>query len=401
MAQMTKEREAGLSVTATLPPEVTVRLLSEVDAIARRMSRHIFDGISLPDARFQKAGYLRTVTIACRDAVRTLVRLLHDGRGLRPVDLDRLGSMGAHQAELGVPLEVVFGAYRVAAKVVWQEVIGQPALLNEVAPATVIAVTERVLEYFDEISAAVGQAYLETRERLMRQRDRDRDRIMQRLLAGDASPELRRLAASADITLSPPYRVVACAAGPGEAERQLESVWRPAGALLLGDEPGVWIALLPADHELAPLCAAVPDAVFGVGPTAMTLDEVAPAADQARRALDVGRRLDPERQVHSDAEVGVFAGLNADPGVMRRFIARVLDPLDTLRPVRRQELLTTLDALLLTRTVGDAARHLGLHRHTVVYRATRLRQLGIDVDDPAQRYHVWLALRCRRLLAEA
>ena len=89
MAEMTKAREAGLSVTATLPPEVTVRLLSEVDVIARRMTRHIVDGISLPDGRFQKPGYLRTVTVACRDAVRTLVRLLHDGRGLRPGDLGR------------------------------------------------------------------------------------------------------------------------------------------------------------------------------------------------------------------------------------------------------------------------------------------------------------------------
>ena len=398
MAEMTKAREAGLSVTATLPPEVTVRLLSEVDVIARRMTRHIVDGISLPDGRFQKPGYLRTVTVACRDAVRTLVRLLHDGRGLRPGDLDRLGSMGAAQAEMEVPLEVVFSAYRVAAKVVWQEVIGQPALLNEVAPATVIAVTGTVLEYFDEISAAVGRAYLETRERLMRQRDRDRDRIMQRLLAGDATPELRRLAASADITLSPPYRLVACAADRADTERQLDSVWRPAGALLLSDEPGLWIALLPAAGDVERLCAGVPDAVFGLGPVAATLDEVAPAAGQARRALDVGRRLDPERRVHSDAEVGVFAGLRSDADAMRRFIDCVLGPLEGQRPARVHELMATLEALLVTRTVGDAALHLGLHRHTVVYRIGRLRQLGIDVDDPEERQRIWLALRCRRLL---
>ncbi|TME45443.1 MAG: hypothetical protein E6I55_09710 [Chloroflexi bacterium] len=385
-------------MTATLPPEVTVRLLSEVDVIARRMTRHIVDGISLPDGRFQKPGYLRTVTVACRDAVRTLVRLLHDGRGLRPGDLDRLGSMGAAQAEMEVPLEVVFSAYRVAAKVVWQEVIGQPALLNEVAPATVIAVTGTVLEYFDEISAAVGRAYLETRERLMRQRDRDRDRIMQRLLAGDATPELRRLAASADITLSPPYRLVACAADRADTERQLDSVWRPAGALLLSDEPGLWIALLPADRDVERLCAGVPDAVFGLGPVAATLDDVAPAAGQARRALDVGRRLDPERRVHSDAEVGVFAGLRSDAGAMRRFIDCVLGPLEGQRPARVHELMATLEALLVTRTVGDAALHLGLHRHTVVYRIGRLRQLGIDVDDPEERQRIWLALRCRRLL---
>ncbi|HKR98419.1 MAG TPA: hypothetical protein VJU79_02785, partial [Candidatus Dormibacteraeota bacterium] len=226
-----------MSLTATLPTEITGRLLSEVDAIASRMMRHIAEGVALRDERYRRPGYLRTVTVACRDAFRTLVRLLHDGRGLRAGDLDRLGSMGAHQAELGVPLEVVFSAYRVAAKVVWQEVLGEAALRNEVPPATVVAVTGQVLQYFDEISAAVGSAYLETRERLMRQRDRDRDRILQRLLAGDTSDDLRRIAAATDLTLAPPYRVVACRVD-GDGERELDETWRAGGALLMSDQPG-------------------------------------------------------------------------------------------------------------------------------------------------------------------
>jgi len=398
LAQVAKDRDLRLSVTATLPPEVTVRLLSETDATASRMARRIVDGIALPDQRFRSLGYLRTVTVACRDAYRTLVRQLNDGRGLRQGDLERLGSMGAQQAELGVPLEVLLGAYRLAAKIVWQEVIGEPALLNEVAPATVVAVTGRVLEYLDEISAAVGSAYLETRERLMRQRDRDRDRILQRVLAGDASAELRRLAVTADLSLSPPYQVVACALAGPEAERLLDSEWRTAGALLVGDEPGRWIALVPADQDLARLCAGVEDAAFGVGPVAATLEEVAPAAHQARRALEVGSRLDPEQRVHSGAQVGVFAALAADRGAMQRFIERVLGPLASERPARHRELLLTLEALLDSRSIGEAADRLGLHRHTVVYRISRLRQLGIDVDDPEQRHHLWLALRCMRIL---
>src|SRR5438132_6237294 len=229
LAQVAKDRDLRLSVTATLPPEVTGRLLSETDATASRMARRIVDGSALPDQRFRSLGYLRTVTVACRDAYRTLVRQLNDGRGLRQGDLERLGSMGAQQAELGVPLEVLLGAYRLAAKIVWQEVIGEPALLNVVAPATVVAVTGRVLEYFDEISAAVGAAFLETRERLMRQRDRERDRVLQRLLAGDTTAELRSLAAAADIHLAPPYQVVAYAAANPEAERQLDEVWRGVG----------------------------------------------------------------------------------------------------------------------------------------------------------------------------
>jgi hypothetical protein len=398
MAQLTKTPDLRLSVAATLPPEVTARLLAEVDTIARRMTRHIVSGISLPESRFRTLGYFRTVTAACRDALRTFVRLLRDGRGLRAGDLERLGSMGAQQAELEVPLELVFGAYRLAARVLWEEVIGQPALLNDVPPSTVIGLTGSVLEYFDDISAAVGRAYLETRERLLRQRDRDRDRILQRLLAGDASPELRRLAASAELTLLPPYQVVACGVPTLEAERQLEGVWRPEGVHLIGDDPGLWIALVPEAKDLAELCAAVGSAVFGVGPVAATLDAVAPSAQQARRALEVGRRLYPDRAVHTDAEVGIFAALAADGVAMRGFIDRVLGPLTGGTANRRLELVATLEALLDSRSIGEAAERLGVHRHTVVYRISRLRQLGIDTDDPAQRHQLWLALRCLSLL---
>jgi PucR C-terminal helix-turn-helix domain/GGDEF-like domain len=389
-----------LSLTATLPPEITGRLLSDVDAIARRMTRHIAEGVALRDERYRRPGYLRTVTVACRDAFRTLVRLLHDGRGLRAGDLDRLGSMGAHQAELGVPLEVVFSAYRVAAKVVWQEVLGEAALRNEVTPATLVSVTGQVLQYFDEISAAVGSAYLATRERLLRQADRDRDRILQRLLAGDTSDDLRRLAAATDLTLSPPYRVVACQVN-GEGERQLESAWRAGGAMLMSDQPGEWIALLPAGAELGKLCDAVDGARFGLGPTAATLEEIAPAARRARTALDVGRRLDPTRRINDEAEVGIFAALASDRDALQRFIERTLGPLVDGRRPRSRDLLATVEALLDNRSIGEAADALGVHRHTVVYRISRLKDLGIDVDDPARRYGTWLALRAMRLIDTA
>ncbi|MFN2582281.1 MAG: PucR family transcriptional regulator [Candidatus Dormibacteria bacterium] len=398
MATLSKPTSYTLSATATLPPEITGRLLAEVDAIAARMTRRIADGISLRDPRFRRLGYMRLVTRACGDALRTLVRLLNDGRGLRPGDLGRLGSMGAQQAELGVPLEVVFSAYRVAAKVVWQEVIGDGAMRGELPAATVVTVTGQVLEYFDEISAAVGSAYLETRERLLRQRDRDRDRIMQRLLAGDASTELRRLAAEADLALTPPYRVVACAVAHADAERTLDTVWRAAGALLVTEGPGMTIALLPSDADLEHLCSRVAKAAFGLGPTATALEEVAPAAEQAKRALDVGRRLDPERRVHSDADVGVFASLMRDQPAVAGFVERVLGPLQQQRPARVQESLATLEAVIESRSVGEAADRLGVHRHTVVYRLGRVKQLGIDVEDPSQRNHIWLALRCMRLM---
>ncbi len=83
---------------------------------------------------------------------------------------------------------------------------------------------------------------------------------------------------------------------------------------------------------------------------------------------------------------------------MRGFTDRVLGPLAIGTANRRLELVATLEALLDSRSIGEAADRLGVHRHTVVYRVGRLRQLGIDADDPEQRHQLWLALRCMRLL---
>jgi hypothetical protein len=390
--------------TATLPPEIIDRLLADVDVIARRMTRRIAAEIALP-AQFRGIGYLRSITGACRDALRTLVRLLRDGRGLRASDLQRLGSMGAQQAEMGVPLEVLLAAYRLAARVVWRELIGQAAGLESLPPATVIAVTGQVLEYLDEISGAVGSAYLETRETLMRRRDLDRDRILQRLLAGDASPELRRLAAATDLDLQPPYLVLACSIHSEEAERALERALRPRGVLIVGDQPGTWIALVPGRDgvtgilEEAERAMGEPGAVrWGIGPVAAALEDIAESARRAREALQVGARLEPSARSWDDAAVGIFATLATDPDAMRRYVYHMLGGVLAVPASRSGPLLETLEALLATPSLNDAAAELGLHRHTVVYRTRRLADLGVRLDTPAAPHRLWLALQCLRLL---
>ena len=393
------------AATATLPPEVTARLLTEVDVIARRMTRRIAAEITLP-AQFHTVGYLRLVTEACRDALRTLVRLLRDGRGLRTADLQRLGSMGAQQAEMGVPLEVLLAAYRLAARVVWRELIGESSDLESLPRATVVSVTGQVLEYLDEISGAVGSAYLETRERLMRRRDLDRDRLLQRLVAGDATPELRRLAAGADLDLQPPYLVLACCVASADAETALDRELRARGVLLVADQPGSWIALAPGrervDAVLAVAQRSIPEpgeVRWGIGPVAETLEDIAESARRARQALQVGILLDPAARAWEDSAVGVFATLASDPGAMRRYVQLVLGRVLDIPPSRSAPLLETLEVLLATTSLNDAAAALGLHRHTVVYRTHRLAELGVRLDLPSARHRLWLALQCRRLLA--
>jgi PucR C-terminal helix-turn-helix domain/GGDEF-like domain len=401
-----------------LPPEITERLLGQVDRISDLLARRLAGEIALP-AGFASPRYLRVVLQACRDGVGALVQQLHDQRRHHTAELARLGRAGERQAEMGVPLEVLLSAYRLAARVVWQEVIGEAGRVGELEPATVIAVSEQVLDYLDQISGAVGRAYLETRERLMRQRDRDRNQVLQRLLAGDVAGDVRRLAASLDLDLAPPYRVLACWVPPGiDAEPVLEEAWRGAGALLIGDEPGTWIALVRADADLARLAtegaqavhrardaAADPAAVplrIGAGPLAPRLEDIAAAARRARRALGAGARLSPDVLLHDERELGVFAAMGAEPEELRTHVDHVLGPVLRSGGSRSSMLLETLEALVGTRGVNEAAAQLGIHRHTVVYRVQRLRDLlGVDLDDPGQRHRLWLALQAARLLQDS
>ncbi|GAC1340715.1 MAG: hypothetical protein NVSMB29_10000 [Candidatus Dormibacteria bacterium] len=398
---MTPPAGGDPAAPATLPPALTARLLGEVEVLARRMTQRLGDEVPL-GPEFHSVVYLRSVMQACRDGLGMLLRLLHDGRSPAAAELTRLGEAGARQAELGVPLEVLLSAYRLAAKVVWQEVIGEAMRSAELSPTTTVQVTEQVLEYLDAISGAVGRAYLETRERRMRQRDRDRDRVLQRLLAGDASLELRRLAAAHDLELQPPYRVLACALTGDRAESTLAGLFRRPGSLLVPDDPGRWIVLLRpgrGEDESLVQVRGQGDLRVAVGPVADALEEVAAAARRARSALEVGSRLLPQERLHDHRELGVFASFAADPDELRAFVQHVLGPLLTAGAAKQAVLLQTLEALLSAASLSEAAQQLGLHRHTLVYRQQRLREvLRVDLDRPSERHRLWLALQARRLM---
>jgi purine catabolism regulator len=170
---------------------------------------------------------------------------------------------------------------------------------------------------------------------------------------------------------------------------------------------GVWTALVDGEAGVERLLgdgmrAMAPEPegalVIGVGPVAASLEEVAAAARRAHRALDVGRRLRPGELVHEDVELGVFAALDADPDALRAHVERLLGGMVD-GSARSAEQLRTLEAVLEARSLGDAATQLGIHRHTVVYRLERIAtRLAVDLDDPAVRHRLWLALQAQRLL---
>jgi sugar diacid utilization regulator len=120
---------------------------------------------------------------------------------------------------------------------------------------------------------------------------------------------------------------------------------------------------------------------------------------EAQQAIEAGRKLRPDAVAQSHDEVIPQLVLAQNPLLAERFVAHSLGPLLSTRTRNREQLLETLEAYLARGSVKDAAAALNLHRHTVLYRLDKLRELlGPDLDTPASRLRLQLALDLRKLV---
>jgi purine catabolism regulator len=120
---------------------------------------------------------------------------------------------------------------------------------------------------------------------------------------------------------------------------------------------------------------------------------------EAQQAIEAGRKLRPDAIAHGHDEVIPHLVLAQNPRLAERFVAHSLGPLLDPKTRNREQLLDTLEAYLATGSVKDAAAALNLHRHTVLYRLDKLRELmGRELDTPASRLRLQLALDIRKLI---
>jgi purine catabolism regulator len=120
---------------------------------------------------------------------------------------------------------------------------------------------------------------------------------------------------------------------------------------------------------------------------------------EAQQAIEVGRKLRPDALVHRHDELIPQLVLAQNPRLAERFVLDSLGPLLDPKVRNRDQLVETLQAYLAAGSVKDAATALKLHRHTVLYRLDKLRELlGGALDSPADRLRLQLALDLRKLI---
>ncbi|MFB7634752.1 PucR family transcriptional regulator [Streptomyces sp. NPDC056149] len=182
---------------------------------------------------------------------------------------------------------------------------------------------------------------------------------------------------AADLALAMPGGLVRVTGGPGSAPV-------PVIEAVVGEELDVRAVL----GRFAPHCPA------GIGP-ATAPETVRVSLRQATGLLAVSRTAGAPAEARQSEAARLLLELG-DRRTLHGYADSVLGPLDLSD--NGEELIATLAAWLETGGAWDAtSRRLGVHRHTVRNRLDKAMDLtGRRLDDPDDRFDLWLATRIRR-----
>lgn len=346
------------------------------------------------------------VLAACREGVGTMLSLWAESRPPSHAELQQLSRMGGRLGSTGVPLDAILRAYRVAALVIWQHVIEVVRIHPEIEPQSVLTAVGPLFDYLDAISVAVSTSYLETRERVRREQDRQYDQFFNDVLGGSADPEAVVKAAEGGTVLEFPYRLLVVGADDVSAEATIATAWMVVGAHVALYQSSV-VALVPQQVRVGTLQRLLQVAIgssdrapwqMAQGPTAATMADVPSAVRAARDALTVGQILMPDQQLFDSTKLHPYLAWIHDLPGLKEFVEAALGPLLERERSRSLPLRETLETVLSNEGLSAAARSLGVHRHTLLYRVERIQDLVGTWDDPEDRLRLELALRGSRLL---
>src|SRR5213082_1168688 len=417
------------------PPRTAPRLPQGlIDELERRhagMARHMARAVVTLvrwDASTGLPPQRDAIVRACEAGLDLFLATAREARPATQEELRRVAQLGILQARSSQSVEPILAAYRMAARVAWDEILrawrGQP----DATPEAIMLVANYVFAALDQVAAEVTKTYLHAREQHLQRGTRAHARLFHSLISDnfDSELELQRQALAINTSLSQTgYVAVVCklVLGNRDGERGgqalaevAESLETRRGTLLLATDPSTLAVLWPVEspsdvdsvrHFVAELQVQVEQRAgqlgahvrAGLGGYHPGLHGVARSYLEAQQAFETGRKLRPDSVIHGHDEVIPQLVLTQNPLLAERFVNHTLGRLLDPKVRDREQLLETLEAYLAKGSVKEAAGALSLHRHTVLYRLEKLKELlGEDLEVPATRLRLQLALDLRKLL---
>lgn len=308
---------------------------------------------------------------------------------IRPA-LDGAYQLGRGEARSGRSTDVLLAAYRVGARTAWRE-LSAVAVSDRLPGETLAIFAELTFAYIDRLSALSVAGHADELAKTGLARQRHRERLARQLVA--AAP-VEDLQASAERAVWAPPRTLTAVAVPRHSTSfavDPQTLEVPDDALGPLPRP-VTVLLVPNVGAGARVSfirsLKAPGAVIG---PAREWTMVAASVRRTIRALDLSH--DGDAPLDTDEHLTELV-LRADADALADLRARVLEPLQRLRPAAGDKLTETLRAWLIHHgRRDDIAQSLHVHPQTVRYRVGQLRELyGDQLHDPVAVLDLTIAL---------
>lgn len=356
---------------------VATRVLDDIDAIVAAIGEALQEEIPEYGA-MSAATMTEDVLPVTRRVVTGFFDALLSGQPVGPKHIKRFEESGRARLEMGVPLESMLHAYRIAGRVTWHAVIaairpGEEHLLADLAL--------RWMDYIDVASSAVGKAYMTASAERLRSLDARRRELVEALLTATDPGEVAAVSLRFSTILAGAY-VPVLVSGRGVAGR-IDALLATAPPRTLGGHRGEAVLLLVPDAlpEIGPLVHGAPGALIAWGrpaaPGAALLAEVG----SVEALLDAAVREGRTAGAYGPDDLLVEQLLLGNERVADALRRRVHDVLVARDP--GGSIVSTLRAYLATGSVPETARREVVHANTVAYRLGRVRDLtGLDPRVP-------------------
>jgi purine catabolism regulator len=140
----------------------------------------------------------------------------------------------------------------------------------------------------------------------------------------------------------------------------------------------------------------------GIGRVAKDVQQISKSYREAQQALEIGRRLFGEGNIHYFARLGIYRLLFHLYGheELSDFYQETLGPLSEADTRGNSVLIETLECFFhCNGNLSETARAMHLHRNSLLYRLGRIEELlGRSLEDPELRLSLQIALKIRHTL---
>ena len=367
-------------------------------ALTERIDRNDLAEILLGAFRAEIPGYSRLPDSVLRGQVLEIIRQNLDlclawvagGGEPQTAHFDEFGASAKNRAAEAMPVEDLLRAYRMGATAVWRVLVAEAAADERDA---LLRAAELVMSYLDRVSGIVAAAYLEERQHLVSEQERELRALLDALLDGDVlDASHHQAAARLGLSISGRFTTFAAAiSGAGTHAHARAAAGLRAGGVLALTEGDRVVGLSSPRRDPT---IALPAAAVAVVDVEVAREELAESLANIRLGIDIAVR-DSRTGIVPIGDLTLDLLLARAPRLAADLRRRVLDALGEKQSGSRGDLRRTVTTYVaLHRDRQQTAKRLHIHPNTLDHRLRRAQELTrLDLDDPEDLATMVLALR--------